>query len=410
MEIRTSCGFEYSYNPIDNSIVDGKGKGMQNLHISFKPLKEISSLPEVCSFTIGVTEQCNFRCSYCCYSGKYNEHRKHSFRKLSIESIKTIIDFIVKHSCKNEITVDFYGGESLLEFGWIKAFVQAAKEQDNIRWRFEVSTNGLLFTSDIVDWLVENHFNVFVSVDGIGRFHDNYRKDLKGRSTYSTIEANLSYIKEHHPDYWKNNVHIMMTIRDISDLIEIAKDWVSSNLFKDKAPYRISEVSTIYNDATPKLDESSELKTYLKLVEWYKDHPNNAVMSVFFNIWLAEWINRSIGEIENEIEYPTCIPHNRKLYIDATGSLGICERISDNIRFGTIKDGIDFSELNEIRRKTASSIDRSCTNCEIARLCDICPDILKISDTLRETYCHNQNVMQRMKFRCFCELAETDLI
>ena len=134
MEIRTSCGFEYSYNPIDNSIVDGKGKGMQNLHISFKPLKEISSLPEVCSFTIGVTEQCNFRCSYCCYSGKYNEHRKHSFRKLSIESIKTIIDFIVKHSCKNEITVDFYGGESLLEFGWIKAFVQAAKEQDNIRW------------------------------------------------------------------------------------------------------------------------------------------------------------------------------------------------------------------------------------------------------------------------------------
>lgn len=410
MRVKTSGGFEYSYHPIDNSIVDGKVIEMGNLRIPFKPLEEIASLPEVCSFTIGVTEQCNFRCRYCCYSGKYKEHRKHSSKKSSIESIKTIIDFMVKHTCRDEITVDFYGGESLLELDWIKTFVQAAKEHDYICWRFEVSTNGLLLTSNIVDWLVDNHFNVFVSVDGIGQFNDNYRKDLKGRPTYSTIQTNLSYIKEHHPDYWKNNVHIMMTICDISDLPEIAKDWASSKLFLDKAPYRISEVSTIYNNATHKLEESSELKTYMELVEWYKDHPNNAVMSTFFNIWLAEWINRSIGEIENGIEYPTCVPHNRKLYIDATGSIGICERISDNIRFGTIADGIDFSKLNDVRRKTASFIDQSCSTCEIARICDICPDVLKISDAIKETYCYNQKVLQKIKLHCFCELAEVDFI
>lgn len=410
MEIQSSSGNIYSYYPLDNQIIDGKVIETGNLRIQFKPLEEISSLLEVCSFTIGVTEQCNFRCSYCCYSGKYKEHRKHSSEKLSTEDIKSIINFINKHSFREEITVDFYGGESLLELDWIKRFVQAAKEQDNICWRFEVSTNGLLLTSDVVDWLVENHFNVFVSVDGIDHFHDNYRKDLKGRPTYSTIETNLSYIKEHHPVYWKNNVHIMMTICDISDLPEMAKDWASSSLFLDKAPYRISEVSTVYNDTTPKIEESSELKIYLGLVEWYKDHPNNAVMSTFFNIWLAEWINRPIGEIEYGIDYPTCVPHNHKLYIDATGRIGICERISDNIRFGTIADGIDFSKLNEVRRKTASFIDQSCSTCEIARICDICPDVLKISDALKEIYCQNQKAVQSIKFRCFCELAEADLI
>lgn len=410
MTIETSNGYLYSYNPIDSSIISGLTTEFQNRLIKFKPLEEISSLPEVCSFTIGVTEQCNFRCSYCCYSGKYNEHRKHSSRKLSIESIKTIIDFIVKHACRNEITVDFYGGESLLELDWIKAFVQAAKEVDNISWRFEVSTNGLLLTPDIVDWLVENHFKIFVSVDGIGHFHDNNRKDLKGRPTYSTIETNLSYIKEHHPDYWKNNVHIMMTICDISDLPEIAKGCASSNIFLDKAPYRISEVSTIYNDEAPKLDESSELKTYMGLVEWYKDHPNNAIMSTFFNIWLAEWINRPIGEIENEIEYPTCVPHNRKLYIDASGSIGICERISDKLRIGTLIHDIDFDKVNDIARSTASFIDSNCSKCEIARVCDICPDVLKVPEPIRETYCHNQKVLQKIKFRCFCELAESELI
>lgn len=410
MKIQTSSGFGYTYNPVDNSIVDEGSMVVSDLNIGFKPLDEVSELPDVSSFTIGVTEQCNLRCSYCCYSGSYPEHRSHSINSLSVDQIPSIITFILKYSTSKEINVDFYGGESLLKLDWIKEIVQKAKEIETVVWHFEISTNGVLLTPDVVDWLVANQFSVFVSVDGVGSFHDACRKDLNGRPTYSSIEANLSYIKEHYPDYWRNNVHIMMTIHDISILPGIADAWESSTLFHDKVPYRISEVSKVYKDTTPKLIEESELYKYLMLVEWYKEHSDNAVMTIFFNIWLAEWINRPIGEIDNEIEYPTCIPNNCKLYIDTSGFIGICERISDNIRFGSIEDGVDFPKLNDIRCKTASFIDQSCSSCEIARLCDICPDVLKISDKAKETYCHNQKVMQRIKLRCFCELAENDLI
>lgn len=409
MVAKSSIGNIYTYNPIDNSIVDGRMDSVQ-IQLTFKPLEEITELHNVSSFTIGVTEQCNLRCSYCCYSGAYKEHRRHSANRLSIEQITSIIEFILRYSASKEISVDFYGGEALLEFDWIKTFVHEAKGNRSIHWQFEVSTNGLLLSPDKIDWLVTNQFKIFVSVDGIGHCHDNCRKDIKGRPTYSTINANLSYIKEHYSDFWEKNVHIMMTIHDIANLSVIADSWESSDLFNKKIPYRISEVATVYNDKTPKLDEASELHIYLPLIEWYKDHPKNSVMSTFFNIWLAEWINRPIGEIEPEIEYPTCVPYNRKLYIDAMGSIGICERISDNIRFGSITDGIDFSKLNEVRHRSASFIDQSCSNCEIARVCDICPDVLKIPETIKETYCHNQKVMQRIKFRCFCELAEADFI
>lgn len=410
MKIWTSKGFQYTYIPIDNSVVDTDSIAQLDLNICFKTFEEVSKLPNLSFFTIGVTERCNLRCSYCCYSGVYQEHRKHSVNSLSIDRIPTIIEFILNYSTSKEITVDFYGGESLLEFEWIKEFVYKTKEINTVVWRFEISTNGLLLSPDKVDWLVSNRFDIFVSIDGIGHYHDNCRKDINGRPTYLTIASNLSYLKEHYLQYWDFNVHVMMTIRDITKLPDIAEAWEASDLFSNKAPYRISEVSTIYNDTTPKLDEKSELDKYLQLIEWYKDHPDSAVINTFFNIWLAEWINRPIGVIENEIVYPTCVPYNRKLYIDAMGTIGICERISDNIRFGSIKDGIDFSKLNEIRRKTASFIDHSCSNCEIARICDICPDVLKISDDIKETYCHNQKVMQRIKFRCFCELAEADLI
>lgn len=410
MRVKTSGGFRYTYNPIDNSIVDADSMVQSDLNIRFKPLGEIYKLPNISSFTIGVTERCNLRCSYCCYSGSYPEHRNHSTSSLSDDQIPSVLDFILKYINSNEISIDFYGGESLLELDWIKKFIQKAKGIETVVWNFEVSTNGILLVPDIVDWLVANQFNVFVSVDGVGNFHDDCRKDINGQPSYATIEKNLSYIKEHYPDFWTNNVHIMMTVRDISHLPEIAVSWDSSTLFEDKAPYRMSEVSTVYNDTTLKLDEDSELDKYLQLVDWYKGHPDNSLMGAFFNIWLAEWINRPIGEIESNIEYPTCVPDNRKLYIDAKGNIGICERISDNIRFGTIADGIDFSKLNEVRRKTASFIDQSCSNCEMARVCDICPDVLKIPEAMKETYCHNQKVIQRVKFQCYCELAEADFI
>lgn len=409
MVVQSSTGNTYSYNPIDNSIVDGTIDSEQIL-FAFKPLEKITKLPNLNSFTIGVTENCNLRCSYCCYSGAYPEHRKHSASRLSVEQIPSIIDFILKYSTFKEIVVDFYGGECLLEFDWIKSFVHKAKEIDTVVWRFEISTNGLLLTPDIVDWLVSNQFDIFVSIDGIGHYHDNCRKDINGRSTYSIIEENLVYIREYFPYYWEKNIHIMMTIHDISNLSGIAESWESSNIFNNKSPYRISEVSTVYNDTTFYLDDASELDRYLQLVDWYKYHPNNSVMKTFFNIWLAEWINRPIGEVEHGIEYPTCVPYNQKLYIDATGTVGICERISDKIRFGSLRYGIDFSELDEIRQHTAAFIDKSCSGCEIIRICDICPDILKISEAVKETYCHNQKVMQRTKFRCFCELAENELI
>lgn len=410
MRIQTSSGYQYTYNPIDNSIVDEGSMVDTNLNIGFKSLGEICELPNISSFTMGVTERCNLRCSYCCYSGSHSEHRSHSSRRLSVNQIQLIIDFIINYSTSKEISIDFYGGESLLELEWIKRFVKTAKEIETVAWQFEVSTNGILLTPDIVDWLVVHRFNVFVSVDGVGHFHDDYRKDINGLPTYATIETNLSYIKEHYPEFWASNINIMMTVRDISNLPEIAESWMSSTLFIDKAPYRMSEVSTVYNNSTTKLEENFEHDKYLQLVDWYKDHPDNSVMRTFFNIWLAEWINRPIGEIEPDIEYPTCVPYNRKLYIDAVGNIGICERISDRIRFGTIEDGIDFSKLNDVRSKTASFIDQSCSNCEIARVCDICPDVLKISDEIKDTYCYNQKVMQRIKLRCFCELAEKDLI
>jgi uncharacterized protein len=411
MIVLTSKGSTYSYNPYDNSISDGLTNRRVPFKLEFKPLTEIAELDKIDSYTICVTENCNLRCTYCCYSGIYPEHRIHSNNSFKESDIPNIISFIGNTVKSDYLNVEFYGGECLLELDWIKSFVAKVKEAFHEKEiNLELSTNGILLREPVSDWIIQNNFHLFISIDGIGKLHDLCRKDVNGRGTFPIIHKNLAYIKSHYPSYWDSNVNIMMTIRDISLLPCISKEWSASELLSGKMPIRISEVATIYNSDTIKVDFELEKQKYLELVKYRIHHPDEPLIKAFFDIWLAEWINRPIFEIKDPVEYPTCLPHNKKLYIDAKGNIGICERITDEIRIGNITDGLNYSAINNVVCETASFIDNHCSNCASARICDICPDILRLPMDVVQTYCNNQRIMHRIKLLCFCELAELELI
>lgn len=411
MQVTTSLGNIYSYNPYDNLISEGLHKNIGQFQVKFKPLTEIKELNNIESYTIGVTEKCNLRCTYCCYSGLYPEHRSHNNISLTVSDIPNIISFIENTAKSDTINIEFYGGESLLELGWIKAFVNQISEAfPQKKVQFELSTNGILLNNPVVDWLAQNKFHLFVSIDGIGKYHDLCRKDVGGHGSFAKVNTNLKYIKNHYPELWASNLDLMMTLSDISLLPDISREWSKSELFMDKIPTRISEVANIYNSDTSKIDYDVEKQKYWGLVKCRIENPNEPLMEAFFNIWLAEWINRPIFEINDAQEYPTCLSHNKKLYIDARGNVGICERIADSIRIGNIITGLNYESINETVKKTAYFIDSRCSTCTSARICDICPDVLKLSPNIVKTYCHNQQTIHKIKLLCFCELAEKDLI
>ena len=51
-------------------------------------------------YTIEITQQCNLRCKYCCYSGEYHNRRKHNNSEISWETLEQCITFIYEH-CGN---------------------------------------------------------------------------------------------------------------------------------------------------------------------------------------------------------------------------------------------------------------------------------------------------------------------
>ncbi|MBN1234101.1 MAG: radical SAM protein [Candidatus Coatesbacteria bacterium] len=106
-----------------------------------------------------ISQDCNNRCYYCTYSGKYSTHRVHRGVSMTFDiAIKAIEDFL-EHSVDAKVrAITFYGGEPLLEFELIKQIITYLEDK-GIECYFSISTNGALLTEEIIDWLVNYKFN-----------------------------------------------------------------------------------------------------------------------------------------------------------------------------------------------------------------------------------------------------------
>lgn len=128
------------------------------------------------SITLQVTQQCNLKCNYCPYSGSYY-NREHSNRHMSFETAKQAIDFYIAHSFDIPVAhIGFYGGEPLIEYDLIRKIVEYCREKCfGKKIMYFMTTNATLLTEEVIDFLMENEFNLSISLDGPRNYHDRNR-------------------------------------------------------------------------------------------------------------------------------------------------------------------------------------------------------------------------------------------
>lgn len=409
LTICTNTGKTYTYLRQSNEIAEGVVKE-ELRELSFNKRYFILNFPNLSVFTLGITTKCNLRCSYCCYSGSYRNTRTHGQYSMSSKDIAPVIEFIKRYTKKTPVTISFYGGESLLEFDTLDEFVRKAKSEWYNDVKFEVSTNGTLLSPHIVDWLIANDITLFLSLDGTERVQNRQRKTSSGFGSFKQIIDALHYVKSLSCEYFQNKVNIMMTVVDVSEMPIIAKEWYDDELLRNKLPLRISTVAPNYAKGVQKVDVDQSIALYLQLVDVYELHSEHSLMKVFFERFLAEWVDRPIFGIDSPLDFPTCVPNNQKVYIDPYGEVGICEKVPDKYRIGDVKNGIDWRRVNQQADDLSKIIIFRCAKCPIARLCSICPEVLDLSEEELDVFCHNERAMQQVKLRIFCEMAERRLI
>ncbi len=135
-----------------------------------------------------VAHTCNLNCAYCFASqGKYNGDRA----LMSFEVGKRALDFLIENSgTRVNLEVDFFGGEPLMNWDVVKDLVAYARTQEgprNKKFRFTLTTNGMLIDDDVIDFANREMHNVVLSLDGRKEIHDRLRVDYAGQGSYDRI-------------------------------------------------------------------------------------------------------------------------------------------------------------------------------------------------------------------------------
>ena len=135
-----------------------------------------------------VAHTCNLNCSYCFASqGKYHGDRA----VMSYEVGKQALDFLVAHSgTRRNLEVDFFGGEPLMNWNVVKQLVEYGRSQEkehNKKFRFTLTTNGVLLNDEIMEFCNKEMSNVVLSLDGRPEVNDRMRPFRNGKGSYELI-------------------------------------------------------------------------------------------------------------------------------------------------------------------------------------------------------------------------------
>lgn len=144
-------------------------------------------LPErtpVFGISLNVAQLCNLSCIYCYgVDGEYGEKGL-----MKEETAFTAIDWLIENSLDlPQVSITFFGGEPLLNFGLIKKVVEYAKKrcaEHNKEPFFNMTTNGTLLTDEINQFINENNFSVMVSFDGEPEMQNKNRPFKGGKGSY----------------------------------------------------------------------------------------------------------------------------------------------------------------------------------------------------------------------------------
>lgn len=151
------------------------------------------------TLSLEIINKCNLNCTYCYLGEKKNTY-------MSLETAQKAIDIAVHEANKQydrTLMVYFIGGEPLMAFNLMKDAVGYTKkkcQETNLICKFSTTINGTLVTDEVIDFFVENTFEVKVSLDGPEYVQNLNRRDYAGNGSFEEIMKNLPLLRKYEQE------------------------------------------------------------------------------------------------------------------------------------------------------------------------------------------------------------------
>jgi len=347
-------------------------------------------------FCLEVTEDCNYRCTYCkrtiaeihsqnklseenAYKGIHYYFNKYTafFEKLSAEKKELLLQIVPP-------SLSWYGGEPFLNFELMK---KSADYFKSLPWdRYSINASDLRFTSntnlsimndEILNFLVDNKVFLFASLDGPAEEHDKCRVFANGKGTFHTAYHNLLKIKEFNGTYFKEQVSIFGVHTDKHDYdkcVDFTRNIGVLLCQHFPAEYTgtfVANLGAVSDDYSNSVDKRL-LNFKKKAFEASQDQ--NIRIDEFANLFPFAKLNYDYpaGKAALQILL-TCPMGLDNLMLAANGDFVICHKVDGSMPIGNCDSGLDFEKLVDLNQQYNQTINNDeCKNCWNVNFCSVC--------------------------------------
>ncbi len=174
-----------------------------------------------------IAHDCNLACKYCfAEEGEYHGRRA----LMSLEVGKKALDFLVANSGNRvNLEVDFFGGEPLMNWQVVKdlvAYGRSLEEPNNKKFRFTLTTNGVLLDDEVMEFANKEMANIVLSIDGRKEINDRMRPFRGGQGSYDVIVPKFRKVAESRGQeryyvrgtFTRNNLDFSRDVLHLADL------------------------------------------------------------------------------------------------------------------------------------------------------------------------------------------------
>lgn len=338
--------------------------------------------------TLSITEECNFRCSYCVYSGKHAGRRTHSCKKMTWNVAHQAINCLLEHSKNLEgpVALGFYGGEPLLRFDFIRKCVEEFKNKSTHpdKTIVAITSNGSIMNRDILQFLVDHNVALSISIDGPQYIHDQHRKFKSTKmGSFFKIMDTLDQLRSYNVDYFENCLWLNLTLVPPVDYRLLDDFFCSVGL-----PVRINLVQGFDagRDSNKSL-EKTRFSGYKEIEEKFVQAAINGSLNKrrargeylfvknFFETSIARIHLRPVGlRPENHRLGGLCVPGADKIFVNTDGTFYVCEQVegNKNMCIGDVWNGVDVNRVLAMISKYHALGCDDCYHCWLNGICHIC--------------------------------------
>lgn len=389
---------------LEKAILEIKNAIKEENILSAPPLKTltgaaVTDLTEIMengveNITLEVTEKCNLRCKYCIYNPSHPEYREFGHNDMSWDTVKKSIDFLKNHSKYAEhVNIGFYGGEPLLNFELIQRCVEYAKSIFSKDLIFAMTTNATLVDDNIAKFLMENDFNIIISLDGPEELHNenrimidetgSYEKTVKGAKILFGMQEKMGKKAKvgfnmviSGPDYEEKYNKVQKFIekeewipKDVMILTSSVDRGPKDSEYylpqsKEEKEFSRGSYDPLYNweeKYRKKIDSSNENKPL------FTDGIMDKGQVIIHKRLLSEKPVKAYGM------NGCCVPGQRRIYVTVDGEFLLCEKVGNIPSIGNVDTGFNKERIKKLYvEEFIKGAKEYCKDCWAVNLCSLC--------------------------------------